>query len=66
MSEEKEKIYWTMKNGEKIDVDEMTESHLRNTLKLILRRRKEQETYMNRINSVDYSPYHDDWRYINS
>jgi hypothetical protein len=29
-----EKLYWTMKNGEKIDIDQMTESHLRNTLKL--------------------------------
>jgi len=33
-----DKVYWTMKNGQQIDVDEMTESHLRNTLKLILRR----------------------------
>ncbi len=32
-----EKIYWTMKNGNKIDVDQMTESHLRNTLKMIIR-----------------------------
>lgn len=37
----KDKYYWTMKNGEKIDVDEMTENHLRNTLKMILRNRKE-------------------------
>ena len=32
-----EKIYWTMKNGNKIDVDQMKESHLRNTLKMIIR-----------------------------
>lgn len=30
-------IYWTMKNGQKINVDEMSESHLRNTLKMIIR-----------------------------
>tara|TARA_R110000824_G_scaffold395512_1_gene596214 strand:+ start:157 stop:369 length:213 start_codon:yes stop_codon:yes gene_type:complete len=33
----KEKEYWTMKNGEKIDIDQMTEIHLRNTLKMIVR-----------------------------
>ena len=31
------KYYWTMKNGEKIDVDLMTASHLRNTLKMLIR-----------------------------
>jgi len=31
------KYYWTMKNGEKIDVDLMTVSHLRNTLKMLIR-----------------------------
>lgn len=30
-----------MKNGNKIDVDDMTESHLRNTLKMIIRNREE-------------------------
>lgn len=31
------KYFWTMKNGQKIDVDLMDENHLRNTLKMILR-----------------------------
>lgn len=31
------KVYWTMKNGQKIDVDEMDINHLRNTLKMIVR-----------------------------
>jgi hypothetical protein len=31
------KYYWTMKNGQKIDIDLMDENHLRNTLKMILR-----------------------------
>jgi len=35
------KYYWTMKDGKKIDVDNMTESHLRNVLKMILRNQKE-------------------------
>ena len=31
------KYYWTMKNGEKINVDDMDITHLRNVLKMILR-----------------------------
>jgi len=30
-------IYWTMRNGQKIAVDDMDEQHLRNTLKMIIR-----------------------------
>jgi hypothetical protein len=33
----KEIIYWTMKNGKKISVDDMDINHLRNTLKMIIR-----------------------------
>ena len=56
------KEYWTMKSGEKIDVDEMTESHLRNTLKLIIRRRKEQdEVKKDYKGSENSEPYCDDW-----
>ena len=33
----KEKVYWTMRDGKKIDIDEMSISHLRNTLKMIVR-----------------------------
>ena len=38
-----EKVYWTMANGQKINVDDMDEKHLRNTLKLILRSIKVQQ-----------------------
>jgi len=31
-----EKTYWTMRNGQKIDVDTMDIQHLRNTLKHII------------------------------
>ena len=31
------KYYWTTKDGTKIDVDNMSTEHLRNTLKMILR-----------------------------
>ena len=30
-------VYWTMRDGQKIDIDEMSLSHLRNTLKMIVR-----------------------------
>ena len=32
-----EKVYWTMRNGNKISVDDMDITHLRNTLKMIIR-----------------------------
>ncbi len=31
------KVFWTMRNGEKIDIDEMDVNHLRNSLKLVAR-----------------------------
>ena len=31
------KYFWKMKNGQEIDIDQMTETHLRNTLKMIVR-----------------------------
>ena len=48
--------FWTMKNGEKINVDNMTESHLRNVLKLIIRRSEEVQ-----VSSYDNTPFCDDW-----
>lgn len=42
----KEKVYWKMRNGELIDIDDMDINHLRNTLKLVLRNR---ETVIKRI-----------------
>ena len=32
----KEPVYWTMRNGQKINVDDMDINHLRNTLKMII------------------------------
>lgn len=32
-----EPVYWTMRNGQKINVDDMEVNHLRNTLKMIIR-----------------------------
>jgi hypothetical protein len=33
-------IYWTTKNGSKINIDEMSIDHLRNTLKMIVKNNK--------------------------
>ena len=65
---ETKKYYWTMKDGKKIDVDDMTESHLRNVLKLIIRRTEDApktcphniEDAMDMAN-YDDTPYCDDW-----
>lgn len=35
-----EEVYWTMKNGKQINVDDMDENHLRNTVKMLLRNTK--------------------------
>ncbi len=32
-----ENVYWTMKDGQKINVDTMTVQHLRSTLKMIIK-----------------------------
>ena len=34
------KVYWKMRNGELISVDDMTEEHAKNTLKLVLKNRQ--------------------------
>ena len=35
------KLYWTTKDGKKIDVDKMDIDHLRNVVKLIIRKMEE-------------------------
>ncbi len=63
------KLYWTMKDGEKIDVDQMTESHLRNVLKLIIRRSQQVQTKfptnvdtaIDMVEQENNEPYCDDW-----
>lgn len=42
-SDSNRKYYWTMKNGKKINVDDMTEDHLRNVLKMIIRNREDNQ-----------------------
>lgn len=35
------KVYWTTRDGKRVDVDEMDCQHLRNTLKMLLRNKQE-------------------------
>lgn len=37
------KVFWTMRDGQQIDVDEMTKEHLRNALKMIIRNAQAQQ-----------------------
>jgi hypothetical protein len=45
-----EQIYWKMRNGQMILVDQMTESHAKNTLKMVLRRIREWQKEIKRTN----------------
>lgn len=38
-----EKVFWTTKNGSKIDIDNMTIEHLRNVLKMIVKNKSKKE-----------------------
>ena len=44
--------FWTMKSGERINVNDMSESHLRNTLKLIIRNIRENKKPNKKVNHV--------------
>ena len=37
------KTYWTTRDGKHIDVDLMDESHLRNTLKMLIKKQERKE-----------------------
>jgi len=54
----KEKVFWTKKNGEQIDVDDMTVEHLRNTLKMIIRNNQDYPEHCPR-NSDDAMAFSD-------
>ena len=58
MKDEK-KTYWTMKNGEKIDVDLMTEKHLRNTLKMLI---NNSSVLKKGYNELDIFPSSNRWK----
>lgn len=58
----KDKVYWTTKDGRKLDIDTMDEKHVRNCLKMLVRQiyeRKGQESInkLRRNTVFDYDPY---------
>ena len=59
-----EKVYWTTKAGQKIDIDQMEKSHLINVLKMIVRKKnrfvgnmsfKTNGDMSNEFNNTDYN-----------
>ena len=53
-----ENVYWTMKNGQKINVDTMDIQHLRNTLKLIINNKA-------RVMGGNWDSYFNECNYLN-
>lgn len=54
-----EKVYWITATGEKLDVDNMSDAHVRNAFKMILRHAKllkEQEEVKKKAREEFYSP----------
>lgn len=49
----KDTVYWTMKNGQQISVDDMDINHLRNTLKMIIRSVKVKQVKKNPVFTVN-------------
>ena len=45
----KDKVYWKMRNGKSISVDDMDLNHLRNVLKMIIRHNKNVEEYNRQV-----------------
>lgn len=47
------KYYWKMKNGQLIDVDQMSETHLRNALKMMIRNNQIKATRKKPIGNIE-------------
>jgi hypothetical protein len=47
------KYYWTTKDGIKMDVDSMTESHLKNVLKMIIRNAQTPVKQVQKIGNIE-------------
>ena len=50
-----EAVYWTMKDGKRIDIDHMDILHLRNTLKMIVRNSNKVSTFQLNGDIAQYS-----------
>lgn len=49
------KYFWRMRNGQQIDVDQMSETHLRNALKMVLRNSQRKEILRKPIGNIEAS-----------
>lgn len=45
----KEVLYWTTKEKEKIDIDKMSTEHLRNALKMLVRKMNKQQELLQEL-----------------
>lgn len=55
------KYYWTTKDGTKVDVDEMSTDHLRNTLKMILRNLDTAKSKPKPMGNIEYQFQEAEW-----
>ena len=46
-------VYWTTKNGDVINVDDMTEQHAKNTLKMLIRQMSSSKKQLKRIGNIE-------------
>jgi len=60
-----ETVYWTMKNGQKIDVDTMDLNHLRNTLKMLIKAKRAQSAPKSFKMNGEIAQDHIDQGYLN-
>ena len=57
------KYYWTTKDGTKIDVDEMSTNHLRNVLKMILRKLDTAKSKPKPMGNIEYQFQEAKWKH---
>ena len=57
------KYYWTTKDGTKVDVDEMSTDHLRNTLKMILRNIENAKSKPKPMGNIEYQFQEAEWKH---
>ena len=57
------KYYWTTKDGTKVDVDEMSTDHLRNTLKMILRNLDTAKSKPKPMGNIEYQFQEAKWKH---
>jgi len=54
--------YWTTKDGQKIAVGDMTDEHVRNTLRMIIRKAREMKEHQELIDNIGFDGFgFDEW-----